>query len=199
MEPVPGYTYANWELGYGDFHMVPDLTTCGGHLARPHRDRPLRSPRPHSHDLVRWRPGSSSVISWRGPAARATRPRALRSSSTSSTRTATGRPPRSVSGPDPGRLVHRGLSPAAGDPGGVLQRAVRRHLSASGIPVENSKGEWGRGQHEMNIRYTDVLGMADRHTVMKLAMKEIADARCLASPSWPSPRCPRRAPPAIST
>jgi glutamine synthetase len=53
--------------------------------------------------------------------------------------------------------------------------AVRRHLSASGIPVENSKGEWGRGQHEMNIRFTDLLGMADRHTIMKQAMKEIAD------------------------
>jgi len=52
---------------------------------------------------------------------------------------------------------------------------VRRHLSGSGIPVENSKGEWGRGQHEMNIRYTDVLTMADRHAVMKLAMKEIAE------------------------
>ena len=27
MDPVPGYRYANWELGYGDFHMVPDLST----------------------------------------------------------------------------------------------------------------------------------------------------------------------------
>ena len=27
MEPVPGYRFANWELGYGDFHMVPDLNT----------------------------------------------------------------------------------------------------------------------------------------------------------------------------
>ena len=27
MEPVPGYSFANWELGYGDVHMVPDLTT----------------------------------------------------------------------------------------------------------------------------------------------------------------------------
>jgi glutamine synthetase len=52
---------------------------------------------------------------------------------------------------------------------------VRRHLSASGIPVENSKGEWGRGQHEMNIRYAELLEMADRHTIMKQAMKEIAD------------------------
>ena len=27
MEPVEGYDFANWELGYGDFHLVPDLNT----------------------------------------------------------------------------------------------------------------------------------------------------------------------------
>ena len=27
MEPVPGYKFANWELGYGDVHMVPDMGT----------------------------------------------------------------------------------------------------------------------------------------------------------------------------
>src|SRR5215210_2438102 len=27
MEPIPGYRYANWELGYGDFHCVPDMQT----------------------------------------------------------------------------------------------------------------------------------------------------------------------------
>ena len=27
MEPIPGYKYANWEKGYGDFHLVPDLET----------------------------------------------------------------------------------------------------------------------------------------------------------------------------
>src|SRR5262245_57816823 len=27
MDPVPGYMFANWELGYGDFHLVPDLKT----------------------------------------------------------------------------------------------------------------------------------------------------------------------------
>jgi len=27
MEPVPGYRYASWELGYGDVHLVPDLAT----------------------------------------------------------------------------------------------------------------------------------------------------------------------------
>ena len=27
MEPVPGYRFANWERGYGDFHLAPDLAT----------------------------------------------------------------------------------------------------------------------------------------------------------------------------
>jgi hypothetical protein len=27
MEPVPGYEFANWELGYGDMHMVADMST----------------------------------------------------------------------------------------------------------------------------------------------------------------------------
>src|SRR5918998_1033974 len=27
MEPVPGYRFANWELGYGDMHLVPDVAT----------------------------------------------------------------------------------------------------------------------------------------------------------------------------
>ena len=55
--------------------------------------------------------------------------------------------------------------------------AARQHLKASGIPVESSKGEWGLGQHELNIRYADLLTMADRHSVMKQCLKEIADAQ----------------------
>jgi glutamine synthetase len=27
MDPVPGYKFANWESGYGDFHLVPDMST----------------------------------------------------------------------------------------------------------------------------------------------------------------------------
>ena len=52
--------------------------------------------------------------------------------------------------------------------------AVRRHLKHSGIPVETSRGEWGRGHNEMNIRYAEAIDMADRHSIMKLAMKDIA-------------------------
>src|SRR6188508_1377347 len=27
MEPVPGFRFAGWDLGYGDVHLVPDLAT----------------------------------------------------------------------------------------------------------------------------------------------------------------------------
>jgi glutamine synthetase len=48
-------------------------------------------------------------------------------------------------------------------------------LKLSGITVENSKGEWGLGQHEVNIGYCDVLEMADKHALYKQCLKEIAD------------------------
>ncbi len=51
---------------------------------------------------------------------------------------------------------------------------IRRHLERSGVPVESSKGEWGPGQQEIGLRYTDLLEMADRHTIYKHAAKEIA-------------------------
>jgi glutamine synthetase len=40
--------------------------------------------------------------------------------------------------------------------------------------VECSKGEWSRGQHEVNVEYTEALEMADRHVLFKQAIKEIA-------------------------
>lgn len=52
--------------------------------------------------------------------------------------------------------------------------ALRRHLEAAGVPVEFSKGEAGRGQHEINLDYTTAVEMADRNTVYKNAAKEIA-------------------------
>jgi glutamine synthetase len=53
---------------------------------------------------------------------------------------------------------------------------LRRHLEAAGVPVEFSKGEAGRGQHEINLDYTTAVEMADRNSVYKTAAKEIAHA-----------------------
>ena len=48
------------------------------------------------------------------------------------------------------------------------------------MPVEFSKGEWGPGQQEINLRYCELLEMADRHVLYKNAAKEIAHALGLA-------------------
>ena len=41
--------------------------------------------------------------------------------------------------------------------------------------MESTKGEFGRGQHELNIRYAPVLEMADRHVILKQAVKEVSE------------------------
>ncbi len=70
-----------------------------------------------------------------------------------------------------------------------LNGAVRRHLAQSGIPVECSKGEWGKGQHELNVRYSDILTMADRHAVFKQCFKEVADSLGMSVTFMAKPDC----------
>jgi glutamine synthetase len=55
----------------------------------------------------------------------------------------------------------------------VLRR-VRNEMLEAGIPVEFSKGEAGRGQHEVNVTYAEALETADRHLVFKNGVKEIS-------------------------
>lgn len=52
-------------------------------------------------------------------------------------------------------------------------RPLRNGLYASGIPVENTKGEAETGQEELNIRYSDPLDCAENHAIAKHATKEI--------------------------
>lgn len=51
---------------------------------------------------------------------------------------------------------------------------IRNLMEAAGVPVESSKGEWGPGQHEINLEYATPVEMADRHTIYKHGAKEIA-------------------------
>src|SRR3954449_10557158 len=65
---------------------------------------------------------------------------------------------------------------------------IRRGMQAAGIPVEFSKGEAWYGQHEVNFRYADAVTAADRHTIYKNGVKEIAflndiSASFMAKPS----------------
>jgi len=172
MEPVPGYRFANWELGYGDFHMVPDLGT-------------LR--------VASWLEKTALVIcdvEGVGVAPRSILRRQVEHSKKAGfecfAATELEHYLFRTSYRDAARQGYRDLEPAGwyledyhllqGARTENFHAAVRRHLKQSGVPVETSKGEWGRGQHEINVRYAGVLEMADRHTVFKQCLKEVADA-----------------------
>src|SRR5947209_669549 len=58
---------------------------------------------------------------------------------------------------------------------------LRRGMQGAGIPVEFSKGEAWYGQHELNTRYADAVTAADRHTIYKNGVKEIAHLNGLAA------------------
>jgi len=177
MDPVGGYRYANWEKGYGDFHLVPDLSTlrradwldrtalvlCDVLDDATHRNVPV-APR----SLLRAQIDAAAAAGYEVEAASEleyfifeTSYRAAAASDFASL------PPAGWYLEDyhifQGTRVEK------------LNAVVRRHLSRSGVPVESSKGEWGLGQHELNVRHARVLDMADRHTVYKQCLKEVAD------------------------
>ncbi len=55
-----------------------------------------------------------------------------------------------------------------------LYRQIRNQMTAARIPIEFSKGEAAPSQHEVNIRYDEVLESADRSVLFKNGAKEIA-------------------------
>ena len=55
-----------------------------------------------------------------------------------------------------------------------LYRQIRNQMTAARIPIEFSKGEAAPSQHEVNIRYDEVLESADRSVLFKHGAKEIA-------------------------
>jgi len=55
-----------------------------------------------------------------------------------------------------------------------LYRQIRNQMTAARIPIEFSKGEAAPSQHEINIRYDNVLESADRSVLFKHGAKEIA-------------------------
>lgn len=177
MEPVQGYRMANWKRGYGDIHMVPDLGTLRRLSWQERTALVLCDVRENvSHELVAEAP--RSVLHGQLQRARSLGYEAMAASELeyylfeNSYRQA-------------GEKHYHDLTPAGGyiEDYHVLQGfrqegfhgAARRHLRDSGVPVESSKGEWGPGQHELNVRYADVLTMADRHCVYKECLKEVAE------------------------
>ena len=178
MDPVPGYAFASWASGYGDVHVVPDVSTLrvaawqersaivlcdvyeetSGELVEiaPRTILKRQIERAHGADLL---PKAGSELEFF----------LLRDSYEEAWR-------KNFENLEMfGSYVedYHILQATREEP---IVGAIRRAMDASGVPVEFSKGEWGPGQHEINLRYADMLDMADRHCIYKHAAKEIAMA-----------------------
>ena len=68
-----------------------------------------------------------------------------------------------------------------------LRRQTITMLEHMGIPVEYSFHENGPGQHEIDLRYTDALTMADNVMTFRLIVKQIASAGGVHATFMPKP------------
>jgi glutamine synthetase len=175
MEPVPGYAAASWDKGYGDFVLKPDLDTLRKlpwlegtalvladvldhhHKEVPHSPRAMLKRQIARLAALKMRAFCASELEFylfdeTYKSAAAKRYRGLETA---------------------GAYIEDYHILQTTKEEGVM-RAIRRGLQGAGIPVENTKGEWGPGQEEINVRYADALEMADRHVILKNAVKEIA-------------------------
>ena len=176
MEPLPGYQYASWETGYGDFKMMPDLTTlrlcpwlektamviCD--ITDEDTGEPVEvAPRQILKRQIERAADAGFVVktgselefylfqdSYQAAADR--RYQDLRPSST--------------------YIMDYHMLQTTKDE--WIIRQIRNGMVAAGIPVEFSKGEFGKGQHEINITYSDALSNADHHVLYKHGVKEIS-------------------------
>ena len=177
MRPVSGYKFSDWAGGYGDVHLAPDLGTirrlswlertalviCDATVEPAHEPVEVAPRSILRKQLERLR--SRGFEAMAGSELEYYQFRTSYAEATQSD--------------------YKDLSEAGwyiedyhvlqGARTEDLNGAFRRHLAASGVPVESTKGEFGRGQHELNIRYSSMLEMADRHVLLKQAVKEISD------------------------
>ena len=175
MEPVPGYAAASWNKGYGDFILKPDLSTLRRTPWLEGTALVLCDVLDHHHHDV---PHSPRAILKKQLARLTERGMSALSASelefylfNESFESAMKKRYRNL---DTAGLYIEDYHVLQTSKEEDVMRAIRKGLQAAGIPVENSKGEWGPGQEEINVRYAPALDMADRHVVMKNGIKEIA-------------------------
>jgi glutamine synthetase len=179
MQVIDGYEYANWQQGYGDFHMLPDLSTLRiaswlDNTAMVLCD--LKSNKDHSlvevapRTILKCQLSRAAQMDYSVMAASELEYFLFENTYR-----------------DLFESGYTHLNPVGwhiedyhmlqGARGEYFHGAARKHLRDSGVPVENTKGEAGVGQHELNVRYADMLTMADRHVVFKQCLREVADQK----------------------
>jgi glutamine synthetase len=176
MNTVGGYAISGWERGYGDFAMVPDLST-------------LRR--------VPWLPGTALVLAdltWLDGAPVLESPRQVlrrqlalleeEHGLTAQVGTELEFLAHRESYEDAERSGYRQLTPVNSynvdysllgtsrvEP---LLRRIRLDMAGAGLRPESAKGECNPGQQEIAFRYDRALTTADHHVIYKHGAKEIA-------------------------
>jgi glutamine synthetase len=183
MDPLDGFKVASWDQGFGDFSLKPDLET-------------LRA--------IPWQPGAALVFcdhvrhdgSFVAESPRSVLRRQLDRIAASgftcycaselefylfnqSYHSAFKEGYRELIPSSDYRIDYHLMQPTRDEP---LMRAIRNGMTAARVPIESSKGEWSRGQHEINFIYDEPLLMADLHSLFKQGVKEIADqhGKCIS-------------------
>jgi len=175
MEPLSGFTLTSWERGYGDMKMVPDMATLRVIPWLPKTALVFCDVCGEDGDLIEEAPRSvlkrqiarAASLGYVVKTAAELELYCFRESFEEARAK---------------RYQH--LTPVAGylEDYHILQttkeeplvRAIRNGMEGADVPVESSKGEWGRGQEEINLVYGEALAMADRTALYKHGAKEIA-------------------------
>ncbi len=175
MDPVPGYEIASWEQGYGDFELVPDLTTLRRIPWLEGTALVLADVLWHDHSPVQ--PSPRQVLKAQMERAAALGLTPMMGSELEfyllkeTYAEAYEKGYASLTPSVPYILDYHILGTTYDEP---LMRTIRNHMQAAGMRVETSKGEAWPGQQEINFRFADALTMADNHVVYKNGAKEIA-------------------------
>lgn len=175
MEPMTGFKLANWEKGFGDFAFQPDLQTLriipwlpGTALVLcdlVYEDKKLVDEAPRS--VLRRQ--IDAVASRKWVCNIASELEFFLYNQSYEDIHANGY--RHLVASSDYRIDYHTMQPARDE---SLFRRIRNLMTEARVPVESSKGEWGRGQHEVNFTYSQPLEMADRHVIFKQGVKELA-------------------------
>jgi glutamine synthetase len=175
MEPLPGFRLTSWERGYGDMHVVPDLATLRLIPWLPKTALVMCDVLTEDGDVIEEAPRSilkrqvqrAAKLGYTVKTAAELELYVFRETFEAAR-----------------AKRYQNLTPVAGymEDYHILQttreepliRAIRNGMEGADVPVETSKGEWGKGQEEINLRYADALEMADRTAIYKHGAKEIA-------------------------
>ncbi len=176
MDPLDGFKVASWEQGFGDFALKPDLSTWRVLPWQPATALVFCDHVRHDGAYVAESPRS---ILRRQIEALTRRDLACYCASelefylfNQTYHSAFAAGYRDLQPSSDYRIDYHLMQPTRDE---SLMRAIRNGMTAAGVPIESSKGEWSRGQHEITFIYTRPLEMADMHALFKQGVKEIAD------------------------